>query len=475
MYVNENCGDDAALVHGAQKNVCTSGQDQVTMEVDVDPPPTSDLTNNESSRKRSQTSSHTAPPSKKARNRVPKTKMVADVPLPSLNQSPQPLSATAHSVISLSLGRCLIDKEAMVKETALITRMVDAATWAVQRTMWFANLVMLNLLEAGQHPPPLNREFMFRCYQYACCETITPAKKVAPFDYVTNEILSARLKKWNDAQLKLSKAALKFPKSTIYTAAQVKLQFLNKHKIQELDASETAAAVARGARTQDKKLADKGAVAACIPVFVEVRRAGGFADPAAWRPAGAMSLKTKGGVAKAGEFVAQGLSDQIEAIIQAELVPNVLTYIKTTYKPRRRLYLEDCLAPRFKTKSHCARVVTHLLRVLDGQAPALVPGVAIDWNSVRNRINGGRDGKLRRSFDIEIDAAERITTSDPGLMHACIQLLQGLGQRLPATPENLEAHPEDFLYPMRQIQLYRNDLLDRIQQIPEVRFHPIPR
>ena len=415
------------------------------------------------------------PPIKKVRGRKAK---LADAPPPerlakrprdergtvALSAEPPAHPKKCHSVISLSLNKCLVTKECKPS----IDRMVDTATWAVQRTMWFANLVILRILEDGHAPPPLTRDLLYRCFQYSCQQTLRNASSSVVFDHVTNEVFKARLKKLNHVLAEQNKGhaeplnkhkPISYPKRASNAEKSEVLSSETRKLLvgsAELTHDEHAAATQIGHALMAKTAGDKQAVLKCNAIFDRVRDDGGFNDPSLWRPEGAMPILTQNGQVIAGTFRATGLADQMEQTIIAELLPNIRTYIQQTYRPRRRVFLEDIIGQKFKTKSHCSRVVTHLTKILDGEAPALVVGTPIDWASVRGRI---KTAALCKSFEVEIAEAE-----SAGLLAKCIEILGGLATA-PATDKNLEVNPELFLQPMHHIQQYRTDVHDRLMQL----------
>jgi len=352
----------------------------------------------------------------------------------------------ARTVVSISLKKCLVDTERCT--LAYIERMVDATTWASQRTMWMANLVVLKCLENDLEPPALTRDFLFKCFQYSCQAKMRGAIDKRPFDYDTSEIHQAQRAKVN--------ARLKIQGVSLLKACMVKSYQDEVLTPQERD---VALAVA-GGKTQ-KREQEARALAMCDEMFVRIRVDAGFDDLTIWCPDSARPSKTKSGQIVKGAFEVAGLSDQMEQVIRAELVPNAITYISESYRQRRRVYIEDVMSKFFKTKAHTSRVATHMEQIIDGVVPALLDGVEIDWTPVRGRI---RTDKLRKSFEEELKLAESGDDQNRTFRDECVDVIKCM-KSIPATTENLKKQPHAFLRPMHYIQRQRCDALDWIQQV----------
>ncbi len=340
-----------------------------------------------------------------------------------------------RTTVSLSLAKCLADSNTI----AVVERMVESTTWAVQRTMLFANILVLKLLGEGREPPPINRNFLYKCFQYACQAAVSAERPKRPFDYHASELTKAKRTKANKDRKDRNEPALKSPADNITIDAV------------ELDDKELEDCRERADELVESKAREAAILGSCVEDFNAVRDQGGFADNL-WRPAGAQPKLTQKGVPTVGSFQVPGLCDQMEAMIVSEMVPNATTYIATTFVARRRQYLEDEMSPFFK-KQHRPRVVTMLLQVLEDDLP-FVPE-DIDWAPVMARI---RTPQLYASFQVQLAEAY-----EKGLITTCAELLDRLGRTLPATPDNLKEHPHAFLRQMHVIQLAREAVLADLQ------------
>jgi hypothetical protein len=328
------------------------------------------------------------------------------------------------------------------KTLLVVERMVEATTWAVQRTMFFANMIVLKLLQDGREPPPINRNFLYKCFQYACQATVSAVRAKRPFDYHLSELTKAKRTKANKDRKDRGEAPLKLTADNIDTV--------------ELDDEELVDCRERADELVKTKAIEAAILGDCVKDFDAVRAQGGFADEL-WRPPGAKPKLTQKNVATVGSFQVPGLGDQMEAMIVSEMVPNATTYIATTFVARRQQHLEDAIAKFFKTPRHRSRVVTMLLQVLEDGLP-FVPD-DIDWAPVMARI---RTRELHCSFQVQLGEAYA-----KGLMESCVELMDRLGRTLPATPANLKEHPHVFMRQMHVIQLARNAALVDIHALGE--------
>ena len=98
----------------------------------------------------------------------------------------------------------------------------------------------------------------------------------------------------------------------------------------------------------------------------------------------------------------KGESELVEALIRSELVPNSITYIKETYRARRRVYVEDQIRTFFQTPSHVSRVATEIMRGIDDITVVSMQASGLDWSAVFARI---RTANLKKSFKNELDQA----------------------------------------------------------------------
>ena len=133
----------------------------------------------------------------------------------------------------------------------------------------------------------------------------------------------------------------------------------------------------------------------------------------------------------------KGESDFVEALIRSELVPNSITYIKETYRARRRVYVEDQIRTFFQTQSQVSRVATEIMRGIDDINAVSIQASGLDWSAVFARV---RTANLKKSFKYELDQA-----LEKGLDALCLKLITGFPQNLPATTQNLEHSPHKFV------------------------------
>jgi hypothetical protein len=356
---------------------------------------------------------------------------------------PQALKES-RTTVSLSLRKCLVSTgDKANAEVNAIDEMVAATTWAAQRTMMFANLLVLKRLENGREPCALDRDFFFRCFQYSCQAKVNGERTKKPVDYLPGELWRAKRRKVNERRKELGEPPLESPRDdAIFTQ-------------EELDENELQLACDRADERKKNREQEQHDLKQCMADFDQVRTQGEFDKTAMWRPNPVQAVLTKSGEPKAGAFVNPGVSDHIEALIHGEIISNATTYIATSFVARRRLYLEDSISCFFKTSSHRARVVTVLLQHLDTNV-RLHPESTIDWKPVFSRI---RTAELVKSFRVELEDALK-----NGLIPKCSELLTQLGNAPPATPVNLKAEPHKFLRQMHVIQKARDLVLSGIQQ-----------
>ena len=145
----------------------------------------------------------------------------------------------------------------------------------------------------------------------------------------------------------------------------------------------------------------------------------------------------------------KGESDFVEALIRSELVPNSITYIKETYRARRRVYVEDQIRTFFQTQSHVSRVATEIMRGIDDITVVSMQASGLDWSAVFARI---RTANLKKSFKNELDQALK-----KGLDALCRKLITDFPQHLPATTQNLENYPNKFVAGLHAMLMDRED------------------
>jgi len=357
-----------------------------------------------------------------------------------------------RTTVSLSLRKCLASVGTKANsDIVAIERMVAAVTWASQRTMWFANLVVLKCLEGERDPPPLTRKFLYQCFQYSCQANVSAARAARPHDYRPREMLKTQQVKANKFRKEQGLPPLKSPQDDETISKQV------------LDPDEVEVSNARAVNIM-RQIADEfRLVEQCTADFEAVRAEGHFDDGDLWRPESAQphmtkATKTQTSRPLVGTFCVPGLGTHMEAMIESEMLDNCCTYIQTTFVARRRLYLEDAIARHFPTPAHRSRVVTLLQSYLnDVSGTPLRPDTVIDWTPVISRI---RTAALVASFETELS-----TALDGGLIGDCARLLAQLGQTLPATTDNLKTHPHLFLRQMHTIQVARDTVLLDLQEV----------
>jgi hypothetical protein len=394
----------------------------------------------------------------------------------------------SRTTVSLSLKKCLIDK----KHAVQINGMVDRVTWAASNIMWTLNLLVLKCLEYDIDPPPLERDLFHDIYKRFCLDKVIVR---APWtDSTALELDKARAAKVRQVEdeADMNAGLPKRKRKRGHTLSRVELDAVH------LTAEEAAEAQARARRkaptdytsleldkardTKIRKGEDEDDKSAGLPkrkrergqrssrvmldavqlTEKEVAGAQKLADKSemlrigketakvSWKPILELVICDLEGLHLSSwrpEGPLKGESDQVETLIHSQLVPNSITYVKETYRARRRVHLQTGISRFFKTKSHVSRVATRLIEEVDTRGAIYTPDGQIDWTPVFGRV---RTHTLLASFKNEMRDA-----LSAGLEAHCTNLIRGLLQDLPASVKNLETQPHRFLRSLHVMQVAR--------------------
>lgn len=322
-----------------------------------------------------------------------------------------------RTAVSLSLQKCLTSGQYLQP----IIDMVEAVTWSATNLMWMVNLVILKHLESGIDPPPLCRDLFMDCYTHSCkpVPRNTTHNRQLETDYFKLAVEGIRRKRYMDLP------------SYQGDRKRRKLSQFNEDEVAAMEniplSPKSMVSAWKNAYNQDVKREQRfHSMGSWHGILNDVKRdLDGLSHTTSWRP---------------HHKQLNGESDQMEQLVKSELIPNSVTYISETYKPRRRFYFETKLKPFFKHKSHVSRVATELMRITDGIKGARIVNGAIDWASVFTRV---RTTSLRQSFREELDTA----TQQHNFNAFCIGLVQSFPQPLSATTHNLKEEPHVLASP----------------------------
>lgn len=309
-----------------------------------------------------------------------------------------------RTIISVSLKKCLQSDEYLEPINNMVTRL----TWIATNIMWTLNLLVLKHIEVGDEIPPLTRDLFYKVYQKACIpyERKSNNKRKLNADYYNLEIVKIQSSHLDKLYDRKRKRGDKYDDSLL---SQVNLN------PSEIKKAWKAAYKSDIKRHQEQAAKETGWGGTVDKVVAEMQL------KSSWTPMKPLT----------------GESDFVESLIRSELVPNSITYIKETYRSRRRVFIEDQIRQFFTTKSHISRVATEVMRGIDSIESVCIQDSRIDWSGVFSRV---RTEKLKASFEAELKSA--LST---GLDEACLKLITTFPQDLPASTENLELYPHKFI------------------------------
>ena len=361
------------------------------------------------------------------------------------------------TTLSLSLRKCIRAKDDLPR----INDIVEGVSWCLPRLTLFANAVILRMIqynsdrpEAERIPLPLiDRNFYYKgCFPYACYTTVPRPKRARTTDYTESEMTRAKRRKLTESGISIGRTKMtKLPQDI-------------RDKIDNVELTEEECAEARKVAQEraQAKLDNDGILSSWLSsgVFQEVRDQCGFSStsfrPDAVKPSTRTDSQGNLVIDERRPFAFKGIGELIEASIQFELVKDSTTYVSETFLRRRRCFLEDRLSVFFKTENHTARIVTHLLQIIDGKIDLSFTATdKIDFDAVVSRI---QTADLRKSFPAELQDAE-----NSGLSAACMELLDSpIRTPLPATVTNLKKSPHKFLEALAFILHYREQRVEEM-------------